>query len=88
MPQQAKITFSDGSTLIVIEDQLIIPIVKYVKDGKTSVSKAEPVEIWNHLSNGLIPSLAELLINCEFFEVLTNRDKIYSSNAVVSIENI
>ncbi len=88
MQQQARISFSDGSTIVIIEDQLIIPIIKYVKDDKTSVSKAEPVGIWYHLSDGLIPSLAELLCSCEFFQILTEDDKIYSSKAVVSIENI
>lgn len=85
---KAKLTFSNGEILILNDEQLVIPIVKYVKDNKNSVSKDKPFQIWYHTNDGLIPSIAELLVTSEFFHLLDNENKIYKSSSVVTVENI
>ena len=83
-----KLTFSNGETLIVHEDQILIPIVRVVRDKDISASMGKPVEIWSHTHNGLIPSLLDLLFASEYFCLVDTQDKVYNSSAVVTIENL
>jgi len=86
---KALITFSNGETLELHEDQKIIPIIEYTnKDNEISVSKDCVYEIWYHGNEGLIPSIAELLCRCSYFQLMENENKIYCSSAVVSLENL
>lgn len=84
----AKLTFSNGETLILHESQILVPIVKYKNGDDVSASMDKSYEIWNHIHNGLIPSIAEFLFRSEYFHLPDNPDKIYNSSSVVTIENV
>lgn len=85
--QSAKITFSNNTFLTLTEGEHLIPIGKYEHDGEILTSMQKSYELWNHIHDGLIPSVTELLCRCEFFKQLES-DIIYKSSAVVSIENL
>ena len=85
---KALLTFSNGETLELFEDQLIVPISKFVNNNEISVSQCETYELWNHSSAGMIPSITELLLKHDFFHLIDNSDKIYKTSAVVTIENL
>jgi len=84
---KALLTFSNGQTLELFEGQKIITISKYVTDDAINVSQGPMYELWDHISAGMIPSVGELLCSCDFFQLLDNTDKMYSTSAVVTIEN-
>ena len=85
---KAKLTFSNGEILILNESQLLVPIIKYTNGDDVSASVDKSYEIWNHIHNGLIPSITEFLFRSDYFHLLDNPDKIYNSSSVVTIENI
>lgn len=84
---KAQITFSNNDKLILSEDQLIVPIKHYKHEGQILTSMCEPYKIWNHIHDGLIPSITELLCRCDFFRLI-EYEKVYKVSAVVSIENL
>jgi len=85
---KALITFSNGETLELHECQQIVGKWKVTKDNETYVAGNKIHEIWSHISNGLIPSIADSLVQFDFFHLINNENKLYSSSAVVSIENL
>ena len=87
---KALLTFSNGETLELQDEQYIVPIVKFPEEdsNRLGVSLDKPYKLWSHVHDGLIPSICEFLCNCEFFFLPDNREKIYNSNAVVTIKNL
>ncbi|MFR5115539.1 hypothetical protein [Turicibacter sanguinis] len=87
---KALLTFSNGETLELQDEQYIVPIVKFPEEdsNRLGVSLDKPYQLWSHVRGGLIPSICEFLCNCEFFFLPDNREKIYNSNAVVTIKNL
>jgi len=85
---KATISFSNGDKVTVSEGQRIIPISRYTYDEKLTTSQGMSVEMWSHIDDGLIPCITEFLINCDFFRLDLESEKVYSSSAVVTIENI
>jgi len=85
---KAKLTFSNGDILILHDTQVLVPIVKCINENVVFASKDKSFEIWNHIHDGLIPSITELLLKSEYFHLLDNPDKVYNSSLVVTIENI
>lgn len=85
---KALVTFSNGATLELCENQLIVPISKLIIEDDISVSQGETYELWNHSSAGLIPSICELLCKCDFFQLIDNADKAYNAASVVTVENL
>lgn len=85
---KAVLTFSNGETLELYEDQLIVPISKLDINDDISISQCQTYKIWYHSSAGFIPSIGELLCKCNFFYLIDKPDKVYSSSAVVTIENL
>lgn len=85
---KALLTFSNGETLELCDDQLIIPISKLVVNDDISVSQGLTYKLWYHSSAGLIPSICEMLCQCDFFQLMDNTDKVYNSAAVVTVENL
>ena len=77
-------------TLELQDEQYIVPIVKFPEEDsiRLGVSLDKPYQLWSHVRDGLIPSICEFLCNCEFFFLPDNREKIYNSNAVVTIKNL
>ena len=85
---EALITFANGETLRLKDGQLIIPISKFANGDNVVVSQEQPQELWHHYNNGLIPSIAELLCKCDFFQLMDYENKIYKSSSVVTVENL
>lgn len=83
----ALLTFSDGSTLLVKEGQRLIPVVSYKKDDHLEVSLDQSFEIWYHSNDGLIPALCEFLVNCSFFSLFEDTSTVYKSDSVIKIQN-
>ena len=89
MNSKACIKLSNGEELIVHNEDLIFPITKST-DKETNelfTCKSETVMLEEHTHNGLIPSIADFLVNCDFFSLVEN-GKIYKSSSVVSISNL
>ncbi len=85
---KALLTFSDGSTLQVKENQHLTPVVSYSKDDHFEVSLDNSFEIWYHIHDGLIPGLCEFLVNSSFFYLEDDRTTIYKSDSVIKIQNL
>lgn len=85
---QAKLTFANGEFLILSESQKVIPIVSYQSGDEITTSQDKSYEIHDHIHDGLIPSITEMLCRCNFFILFDNRSKVYSSSMVVTIENL
>lgn len=89
---QSKISFSDGSSLLLEESDRIMSIVSIEDpDNKEAVitSQGKVYELYWHINDGLIPSITAFLQNsCYFSKLDTVSKKVYSSSSVVSIENI
>lgn len=84
----AKIYFSDKSYLELNENDLITPIVLFSLPGEEErASKGQPVQLYNHIHDGLIPSIMNVLCRCNFFEMENNSDIVYNSHSIVRIEN-
>ncbi|MBT0890541.1 hypothetical protein KJR28_00650 [Streptococcus lutetiensis] len=79
-----KVTFADSSTVIFHEEQGFQTIVK--RDNETSLG--EFFSLWNHIREGLIPSFTTLLVNSLFFYDVENPSVVYSSSAVVKVEEL
>lgn len=87
----ALLTFADGSTLTLKENQRLIPIVSSMDNTPLphlEVSKSSSFELWVHIHDGLIPGLCEFLVNCSFFHLLEDSNTIYKSDAVIKIQNL
>lgn len=83
---KATIHFSDKSTIELREGDYIIPISRFLDpDGKEIASMDVSVELWNHVHNGLIPSIMNIFLKCDFFYVNHNYDTAYNSKAIVKI---
>lgn len=83
---KAIIYFSDKSTIELKEGDHIIPISRFLDpDGKEIASMDVSVELWNHIHNGLIPSIMNIFLKCDFFYVNHNYDTAYNSKAIVKI---
>lgn len=83
----AKIYFSDKSNLIVNEGDHIIPIVRTHSDKGDFASMSEPIELYDHIHDGLIPSLMDAFCSCNYFYVNENGNTAYGSRSIVKIEN-
>lgn len=85
---KAKITFSNNETLIVNEGDIFIPINRTTVNEEISSCMVKPFEIWCHHHDGLIPSITEMLFNGFFFFHVDKPNVIYSTSAIVKIENL
>lgn len=84
---KAIIHFSDKSTVELKEGDYIIPISRFSdSEGKENACMTAAVELWNHIHNGLIPSIMDAFLKCDFFYVNHDYNTAYNSNAIVKIE--
>ena len=83
----AVITFGDKSTIELHENDFLTPIVLASHNGKEYASCSKPVELENHIHDGLIPSIMTALYSCDFFYLNENHSIAYSKNAIVKIES-
>lgn len=82
---KAIIYFSDKSSIEVKEGDSLIPIVSNNDNGKITATMSESIELWNHVHNGLIPSLMDAFVICDFFYLNHDYDTVYNSHAIVKI---
>ncbi len=82
----AKIFFSDKSVLTVNENDRIIPIVQNPSDEECFVSMSKAVTLYDHIHNGLIPSILDALCFCQFFYIGDNDRVVYCTNSIIKIE--
>ncbi len=85
---KALITFSNGETLELHEDQSIATIMSTDSDEDTYVSPGRTHTLEYDLEYGLFLSITKLLCNCIFFYSPDNKNKIYKSSNVFSIEHL
>lgn len=85
---KALLTFSNGKILELYEGQRINTIYKQNINGEISTSQGPTYELWCHASDGMLPSVTELLCKCVFFYTMYDTNKIYASASVVTVENI
>lgn len=86
----AIIYFSDGRSLKVKEGQIFMSINSF-KDEKENLnyaSQSKLFELWGHNSDGLVPSILELLFNSEYFFDVSISSTVYNSKSVTRIENV
>lgn len=85
---KATIYFSDKSKLTLSENDLIIPIQRNTFSDEQCASMGKPVELYNHIHDGLIPSIMDALCFCQFFYVGSNDSPVYCTSSIIKIENI
>lgn len=83
---KATIYFSDKSLIEVNEDDYLIPVIRVERDNECHASIGSAIKLWNHLQNGLITSIMDVFIKCDYFYLNHNYDVIYNSKAIVKIE--
>lgn len=85
----ATIYFSDKSTLVLHEYDILIPVVfnpgNDSESGFSSMSKG--VELYPHIHDGLIPAIMDVLLSCQFFYVGSNCTPLYGVSSIVKIES-
>lgn len=83
----AIITLSNNEKIKVFENQLIFPITNRTDKDNHVCSCINPAKaLWNHVSYGLIPSLTDIFVSCDFFTIDREDSKVYSVTSIVSIE--
>lgn len=85
---KAIIHFSDKSTLELKEGDFLTPIISNELCDKVTASMTNPIKLQNHISNGLIPSIMDVFVKCDFFYLNHNYNVVYNSKAIVKIELI
>ena len=83
----AKIYFSDKSSLVVNDGDRIIPITCIRSDEGNFAAMGEAIILYNHIHNGLIPSLMDAFCFYDYFYVNENMNAVYGSRSIVKIEN-
>lgn len=89
MSSGVKIHFSDKSILELHEKDFLIPIVFHQPSENFSKSFASmdvSVQLEEHINNGLIPSLMNVLCKSDFFYVNDNIEIVYGTHSIVRIE--
>lgn len=87
-----KINFSDGSHVIVNENNLLFPIelVNHSKEYFTSAGVGIQLSDFVHVHHGLVPKLTSIFSTSEFFTIDTDdllSTKIYKTSSIVSLEH-
>lgn len=82
----ATIHFSDGTTLTIREDDVLMPIVPTYKEDNSFAPTGEDVSIPYHNSAGFIPGLVSFLSRTSFFYLNDNYHTAYCTRAVVRLE--
>lgn len=87
--QKAVIYFSDNTSLTLSENESIIPVLNTTNSNLDNFSYVgTPMQIEDHITNGLIPSITKALLSCVFFYVNNTDSTLYCTHSIVRIENI
>lgn len=85
----AIIRFSDNTSLTLSEGETIIPVLRTTETNSDNFSYVgDPVQLENHITNGLIPSIAKALLSCNFFYVNNTNSSLYCTYSIVKIESV
>ena len=84
---KSTITFSDKSAIELHEDDFITPVATVINEDECFASLSKPVDLYNHVHDGLLPSILSALCSCDFFFINDNRETAYAKNAIVKIES-
>lgn len=85
----AIIRFSDNTSLTLSEGETIITVLSTTETNSDNFSYVgDPVQLENHITNGLIPSITKALLSCVFFYVNNTDSTLYCTHSIVRIENI
>lgn len=82
----ATIYFSDGTSLVLHENDLIIPIILSNTKNDVHSTADQAIMLKYDASNGLMPPIMDALCKCDFFYINPNFDVAYSSHAIVRVE--
>lgn len=85
---KALLTFSDGSTLQIKNNQVLVPIVSYKLGDRFIVSHDKLYKLSDNINDGLVAALCEFLANCHFFKLLDDSSVVYNSTSVIKIESL
>ncbi|HHY53140.1 MAG TPA: hypothetical protein GX499_07845 [Clostridiales bacterium] len=84
---RALITMSNGEVIELTCDDRLNPVGKVINEkGEKYASLFPAVQIWSHVYNGVIPSIADVVCNYPFFYINDDFSTLYSSSAIVKIE--
>lgn len=84
---RALITMSNGEVIELTCDDRLNPIGKATDEkGEKFATLFPSVQIWSHVHNGVIPSIADVVCNYPFFCINDDFSTLYSSSAIVKIE--
>ena len=83
---KATIHFADGSSIELKENDFLTPIVMHSDNDKTFAAKDEPIDLYVHINDGLIPSIMDALCKCNFFYVNSDTSVAYSSHSIIKVE--
>lgn len=85
---KALVTFANGETLIIHENQMLVPLVSTDNYENHKVVLGEVYKVWYHANDALIPSILHFLSICEFFFTVDNPQKVYNPKTVVTVEQL
>lgn len=101
MINTATITFSDGSTL-VLNDQEYLAGITFIENKKqihendwekknremfpTTAAEGEPFQLWSHSDVGLFIAIADMLNQYDYFVEHEKPYVFYKSSSVIKIE--
>ncbi len=82
---KATITFSNGSRLVLKEDDFIVPVCPFKDDDGMFASQKPPHHLYRHVHDNLIPGIMDGLFNSNFFMLSSDHLKVYNVQQIVSI---
>ena len=85
---QAKINFANGTSLLLNDADSLQPVILAAIDGKSCATLANPVELYWHMHDGLIPAIMDVLLTCDYFKVVGEENVVYGTKSVVSVANV
>lgn len=82
----ATITFVNGKTITVSENDFLVPIIRKVENGQGYMGKLDPVEVTADTNSNVVPKIMDALCSCDFFATAENLSVVYQVSAVFSVE--
>ena len=84
---KAIVKFSNSETLIIRQDESLIPILLVENKGVKFSSTGETHIIDRHISYGLIPDLMSFFLQYDYFFLSSDPFSVYSTKMIVSIKS-
>jgi len=84
---KAIVKFSNNETLIINQDEALIPILLVENKGEKFSSTGQTYIIDRHMSNGLIPDLMTFFLQYDYFFLSSDPCVAYNTKMIVSIKS-